>query len=138
MMLQILVDNRVGDFAGAPSPIANTPKMTASVTLLQRGILLQKLARTPALDAPDDLTDGVLGRIRQMQVHMIATDDPLDDTHIKGITDLSDQVSAAHLDLASEYAVSVFRAEYEVHLQLVNAMRALSLLHAENLLKVSC
>ena len=138
MMLQILVDNRVGDFAGAPSPIANTPKMTASVPLLQRGILLQELAGTAPLGPAHDLTDGVLGRIRQMQMHMIAADDALDDPNVEGITDLPNQVSAAHLHLASKYAVSVLRAENQMHLQLVNAMVALSLLHAENLLKVSC
>ena len=138
MMLQILVDDLIGDLAGAPRTIANTPKMTPSVPLLQRGILLQELARTATLDAPDDLTDGVLGRIRQMQVHMIATDDALDDSYVKGITDLSDQVSAAHLDLAPECAVSVLGAEDQMHLKLVDAMGAMSLLHAQNLLKVSC
>ena len=138
MMLQILVHHRVGNLASAPSSIANTPKMTPSVTLLQRGILLQELAGTATLDPAHDLTDGVLGRIRQMQVHVIAADDPLDDAHVEGITDLSNQVSAAHLDLASEYAVSVLRAEDQMHLKLVNAMGAMSLLHAQNLLKVSC
>ena len=138
MMLQILVDDLVGDLTGAPGSITNTPKMTASVTLLQRGILLQELAGTATLDPAHDLTDRMLGRIRQVQVHVIAADDALDDTHIEGITDLANQVAAAHLDLTTEYAVSVLRAEDQVHLQLVDAMRALSLLHAENLLKVSC
>ena len=138
MVLQILVHYRVGDLAGAPSPIANTPEVPTSVALLQCGILLQELASTPAFDPAHDLTNSVLGRIRQMQVYMIAADDALDNSNIKGITDLSDQVAAAQLDLASEYAVSVLRAEDQVHLQLVDAMGAMSLLHAENLLKVSC
>ena len=72
------------------------------------------------------------------QMHMITTDDPLDDPNVEGITDLPNQVSAAHLDLSPEHAVSVLRAEDQMHLQLVNAMGALSLLHAQNLLKVSC
>lgn len=73
-----------------------------------------------------------------MQVHVIAADNPFDDAHIEGITDLADQISATHLDLAPEYAVTVLGAEDQMHLQLVDAMGALSLLHAENLLKVSC
>ena len=138
MMLQILIDDLLGDRARAPGSVTNTPKMTASVALLQRGILLQELARTPAFDPTHDLTDRVLGRIRQMQVHVIATDHTFDDAHIKRITDLSNQVSATHLDLAPKYAVSVLGAKDQMHLQLVNAMGALSLLHAKNLLKVSC
>ena len=138
MMLQIRVHDLLGDRPGAPSSIANTPKMPPSVALLQRGILLQKLAGTTAFDAPHDLTDCVLGRIRQMQMHVIATDHTLDDAYVEGITDLPNQVPATQLDLASQYAVSVLRAKDQMHLQLVDAMGALSLLHAENLLKVSC
>ena len=138
MMLQILIDDLLGDRAGAPRSIAYTPEVPASVALLQRRVLLQELARTAALDPPNDLTNGMLRRIRQMQMHVIATDDTLDDANVKGITDLSNQISAAHLDLAPEYAVSVLGAEDEMHLKLVNAMWAMSLLHAENLLKVSC
>ena len=137
-MLQIRVDDLLGDRTGTPSSIAYTPKMTASVALLQRRILLQELARTAPLDPAHDLTDRVLRGIRQMQVHVIAADDALDDPHVEGITDLANQVAATHLDLAPEYTVPVLRAEDEMHLQLVDAMRALSLLHAENLLKVSC
>ncbi len=73
-----------------------------------------------------------------MQMHMIATDDALDDPNVEGITHLTNQVPAAQLDLASKYLVSVLRAEDQVHLKLVNAMVAVSLLHAQNLLKVSC
>ena len=138
MMLQILVDDLVGDLTGAPGSIANTPKMTPSVALLQRGILLQQLAGTTPFDPPNDLTDRMLRRIRQMQMHVIATDYALYDPNVEGITDLPNQVPAAHLDLALEYAVSVLRAEDQMHLKLVNAMVALSLLHAQNLLKVSC
>jgi len=102
MMLQILVDDLVGDLASAPSSVANTPEVPASVALLQRGIFLQELAGTTALDPPHKLTDGMLRRIRQMQMHVIAADDALDDTHIEGITDLPNQVSATHLDLATQ------------------------------------
>ena len=137
-MLQILVQDCLGDLAGAPGSVANTPEVPASIALLQRGILLQELAGTTAFETSDDLTDGMLRRIRQMQMHVIAADDALDDAHVEGITDLLDQVSAAQLDLAPEYAISVLGAEDQVHLQLVDAMVALSLLHAENLLKVSC
>ncbi len=138
MMLQILVHDLVGDLAGAPGSVANTPKMTPSVALLQRGILLQQLAGTPTFDPTNHLTDRMLRRIRQMQMHMIATDDALDDANVEGITHLTNQVAAAYLDLSPEHAVSVLRAEDQMHLQLVNAMGAVSLLHAQNLLKVSC
>ena len=138
MMLQILVDDLLGDRAGTPGSIAYTPEVPASVALLQRGVLLQELARTATLDPPNDLTNGMLRGIRQMQMHMIATDDTLDNPNVEGITDLSDQVAATHLDLAPEYAISVLRAEDQMHLKLVNVMVAMSLLHAENLLKVSC
>ena len=138
MMLQIRVQDRIGDLARAPGSITYTPEMPASVALLQCGILLQELARTAPLDPTHGLTDRVLGRIRQVQVHVIATDDTLDDTNVEGITDLANQVAAALLDLAPEYAISVLGAEDQMHLKLVNGMIALSLLHAENLLKVSC
>ncbi len=138
MMLQILIHELVGDLARAPGSIANTPKMTPSVALLQRRILLQQLAGTTTFDPPNDLTDRMLRRIRQMKMNVIATDYALYDPNVEDITHLPNQVPAAHLDLASEYAVSVLRAEDQMHLKLVNAMVALSLLHAQNLLKVSC
>ena len=138
MMLQVLIHDLVGDLARAPGSIANTPKMTPSVPLLQRRILLQELAGTTAFDPTNELTDRMLRRIRQMQVHVIATDHALDDPNVEGITHLPNQVPVAQLDLASKYPVSVLRAEDQMHLKLVNAMVAVSLLHAQNLLKVSC
>ena len=102
MMLQIRIHDLVGDLARAPGSIANTPKMTPSVPLLQRRILLQELAGTTAFDPPNDLTDRMLRPIRQMQMHVIATDHALYDPNVEGITDLPNQVPAAQLDLASE------------------------------------
>jgi len=142
MMLQILVHNSLGDLARRPGPVADAPEGPAPVALLQRRVLRQELARRAPLDAPHDLADCVLRRIRQMQMHMIAADNALDDTHVEPVADLPDEVAAALLDFASEHAIAVFRAEDHVHLPLENAMAALSLLHARNLrthaLQVSC
>ena len=106
MMLQILVHDLVGDLAGAPGSVANTPKMTPSVALLRRGILLQKFAGTPTFDPTNHLTDRMLRRIRQMQMYMIATDDALDDANVEGITYLPNQVPATQLDLSPKHAIA--------------------------------
>ena len=116
MMLQILIDDRLGDRTGAPDSIANPPEVPASVALLQRGILLQELAGTASFDPTHDLTDRMFRRIRQVQMHVIAADDALDNPNIEGITDLPNQVATAHLDLAPEYAVSILGAEDQMHL----------------------
>ena len=133
MMLQILVDNLLGDLAGTPGPVADPPEVPAPVALLQRRILLQEPARRAPLDPAHDLAERVLRRIRQVQVHMIGADDPLEDTHIEPVADLPDEVSTTLLDLAPEHPVTVLRAEDHVDLELVDAMAAVSLLHAGQL-----
>ena len=63
-------------------------------------------------------------------MHMIGTDDALDDAHVEGIADLPDEVSTTLLDLPPEHPVAVLRAEDHVYLKLVDGMAAVSLLHA--------
>jgi hypothetical protein len=142
MMLQILIDNLLGDLAGTPGPVADAPEVPAPVALLQRRVFGQELAGTATFDPAYDLADGMFGWIRDMQMHMIGADDAFDDLHVERVADLANEVSAAFLDFAAEHTVAIFGAEYEMHLQKKDAMAALSLLHAENLqtdtLQVSC
>ena len=73
-----------------------------------------------------------------MQMDMVTTDDALDDLYIERIADLSYQVSTPLLDLSAQHAVAIFGAEDQVDLESIDAMATSTLLHAPNLLKVSC
>ena len=138
MMLQILVHHLIGDLSGAPYAIADAPKMPASVASLERRVFLQELTRRATFDAAYNLADRMLRRVGKMQMHMIATDHSFDDLHVKGIADLPQEVTAPLLDLSAQHAVAVLRAEDQMDLESIDAMATSTLLHARNLLKVSC
>ena len=130
MMLQILLHDRLGDLTRTPRAVADAPERTAPVALLQRRVLLQKTTGAAALDAPHDLADRVLRPVGQVQMHVIARDDALENSNVERVADLPNEVAAALLDLPPKHAVAVLRAEDNVDLELEDGMTAVTLLHA--------
>ena len=142
MTLQVLIYNILSDLARAPRSVPNAPEVPAPVALLQAQMLLQKLSCTATFDPPHDLADRMLRQMRHVQMHVIAADNTFNDADIKSVANLTDQVTAALLDLTTQHMVAILGMEDPMYLQLVDAMAAFSLLHTQNLqkqlLKVSC
>ncbi len=125
-MFQVLRHQIVGNVAAAPGTIPDRPEVFAPVPLLQLGELLLQDPRGPSLQPLDEIADGFRWRIFEQHMDVIFTDDPFEDAHIFGITDLDQQRATPLLDVALEHLVAVFRYPDDVDGQATDRMTAVA------------
>lgn len=137
MVPKVVLDHLVGDVPCTPYTISNGPKVVAPIFLAKGREPLLKTARCPCLEALYKVAYFLRGTVLDMYVHVVLAYHAFKDTHILGITDLLDKVSAPDLDIALENMETIFGDPNYMRRQPRYRMTGLSLLfsHITNIEK---
>src|SRR5258706_5574082 len=125
MMVNVGFDLFLSDCANGATEIASRPQVLAPVTLFQQGKLVLQLARRYAFDELSNLSRTERGRCRHPQMHMIATDMPLQKGDFTAGTHLPDDFSCAFCRLTAQDLLTVLRDPHQVILNVVDRMCSL-------------
>ena len=116
-MLQILLHRFLRDVARAPGTVPDGPEVASPVSLLQRWVFLLEQAGGAPFHPLDQIRHRLRGRILDVHVDMIFTDDPFEYPDIFGVADLQEQVSTSELDVTFKHVITVLRDPDDVRRQ---------------------
>ena len=107
MMLQILLNNFIRDFAGAPRPVADCPEVSSPISFSKLRILLLQYSRRTTFQSLDQIRDRYLRRIFNVHMNMVFAHHSAQDSHIFRITNLQKPFTTAHFDVALQNVITI-------------------------------
>ena len=107
VVFQVLLHHFFREVARAPGSVANCPEMLAPVPAFEFRILELEYSGGPPFEAFDQVTDGFRRWILNVHVYVIFADYTFENLDVFGITDLDDQFTAAHFDVALQDVVTI-------------------------------
>ena len=116
-MLKVLLHRFLRDVTRAPCPVADGPKVPPPVPLPKRRIFLLQPATRAPFQPLDQVRQRLRRRVLDMHMHVVFADYALENPHVLSVTDLHEQVPAAHFDVAFEHVVAVLRDPDDVRCQ---------------------
>ena len=119
-MLQIFGDHLIRDVAAAPRPVADGPEMPSPILFFELGKLFLQPPGRAAFEPSHYFTDGFRRGILHQHMHVVATDNPFEDTNIFSITDLHQQIATPLLDVALQNGKPILRDPHNMHGQTRN------------------
>ena len=109
MMFQILLHHFIGDVARTPRAISDCPKVVAPISLLQIWKLRLEQARRATFESFDQIRQSQLRRVFNVHMNMIFAHHARQNSDIFRVANLHEQVSTAHLYIAFQNVIAIFR-----------------------------
>ena len=107
MMLQILLNNFIRDFAGAPRPVADCPEVSSPIALPQVRILLLQNARRTTFEPLNQIRQSQSRRRFDVHMNMILADHSTQNPHVLGIANLHQQLAASGFYVALQNVITI-------------------------------
>ena len=131
-MRQIFLHHLVGHLTNGGTKVASCPEVSPPVALFQHGKFLEQLTRGASLDPAHDFARGHVRRGRDEDVHLIFAHHPLQDLALEELTSLPHPLSYTQGDISGEHLVAVLGDPYEMILDVVNRMTAVSIVQSSS------
>ena len=124
LLLNVLLDDFVGDVATADAEVSARPHVTTPELLSQVRKLMHHFIRTLPFQHLEQPADGHLRWNAHKQMDMIFRDMPLDDGDLLIAADLSNQLSETGADFTCHDRLTILRDPDQMQMNLEGSVRA--------------